>query len=197
MSEFIVYFIFYIPRKAFFPSLPLDFFDLIVKVVTFVLIVSFCMFRYGNLSFRELIPTRQNLIYLIITLIIIFWIFGLFIGSERIRNPRHEIYKSYSSGYYSLSLLFIVALIPFFEEAIFRRYFLEIQRQHYSVGISILITSSIATLFHVDSVGDLNFTLLWTFFLQTTFGILYVKTRLGVSTLAHMFVNGLIMLLSI
>ena len=194
--EFIAYLIFYFSRKAFFPSLPIDFLDFGVKVFTYLSIFLFCMIRYGKITFEEFLPTRKDILLLSISVVIILWIFGLFIGPERIRNPRHEIFKSFVPLYYWLSLFIVVGLAPFFEEAIFRRYFLEIQHQHYSTSTSVLITAGVATLFHFDSSENLIAILLWTFFIQTVFGLLYVKGRLVVSVLAHMFVNGLVMLLS-
>ncbi len=132
-----------------------------------------------------------------ITLFIILWIFGLLIGPERLANQRHEGLKHLSSLHYGLGLFVVVGLGPLFEEIIFRRYFLEIQREHFPTGTALLITTIAVTLLHIDSLENLTIIILGSFLWEGIFGLLYLQGRLITSVMAHSCFNGFVMILSL
>ncbi len=180
-----------------FPTFPAALFNLEIKVLAYVAITLYCVRRYGGLRLTELVPTRRDFMMVGIALFLTLWIFGLLIGPERIVNQRHEGLKGLSSLQYVLGLFIVVGLAPLFEEIIFRRFFLEIQREHFSSGMALLITTAAATLFHIDSFENLTVVILGSFLWQGLFGLLYLKGRLITSVLTHSLYNGLVMLLSI
>ena len=196
-SEFLAYLIFGFVKIRAFPTFPEALFDLEIKVLAYVAITLYCVRRYGALRLTELVPTRKDFLMVGIALFITLWIFGLLIGPERLGNLRHEGLKHLSSLHYGLGLFVVVGLAPLFEEIIFRRYFLEIQRENFSTGTALLITTIAATLLHIDSLENLTFTVFGHFVWQGLFGLLYLNGRLITCVLTHSFFNGLVMLLSL
>lgn len=174
-------------------SLSLELLNLLVKTPVDVIIIAFCIFRYGGINLNELILNRRDALLLLVALLIEFWVFGLLVGPDRLKTHLHESIKDLSIGQYYVAVLTIVGLVPFGEEVVFRRYFLEIQRQHYSTEISVLLTATAATLFHFEFSWP---PLLWHFFQQALFSVVYVKSRLGVAVLVHAFVNAMVLFLS-
>jgi len=168
---------------------------LIVRVLYGGLMLAYCVIRFGPINLAEFIPNGKDAIVLFVALFIELCIFGIgmMVSPEGIPNRRHDSIRELPAGQYWLGISIIVGWVPLLEEALFRRYFLEIQRQHYSTKTAILITASIGALFHLrGSIGAF----LGRFFQQTLFSIVYVKSRFGVSVLVHAFVNGLAMFLS-
>jgi len=155
-SYFLAYLIFGFVKIRAFPTFPEALFDLEIKVLAYVAITLYCVRRYGALRLTELVPTRKDFLMVGIALFITLWIFGLLIGPERLGNLRHEGLKHLSSLHYGLGLFVVVGLAPLFEEIIFRRYFLEIQREYFSTGTALLITTTAATLLHIDSLENLK-----------------------------------------
>jgi len=97
-------------------------------------------------------------------------------------------------GYqYWLSVVYLVCIGPLFEETIFRRYFLELWRLHYPTTIAVLLTAGATILFHL---GLPLRSLVFIFFAQVLFSVVYVKSRLGVSVLIHAFMNSMVLALS-
>jgi len=195
--EFLAYLIFGFVKDRVFPTFPTALFNLENKAFAYVAITLYCMRRYEGLCLTELVPTRKDFLMVGIALFITLWIFGLLIGPERLVNQRHERLKHLSSLHYVLSLFVVVGLAPLFEKIIFRRYFLEIQREYFSTGTALLITTTAATLLHIDSLENLTITVLGYFVWQGLFGLLYLNGRLITSVLTHSFFNGLVMLLSL
>ena len=195
--EFLTYLIFSFVKDGFFPTFPEALFNLENKVFAYVAITLYCIRRYGGFHLSELVPTRRDYIMVGIALFITLWIFGLLIGPERLANERHESLKHLSSLHYGLGLFVVVVLAPLFEEILFRRYFLEIQRERFSSCEALLITTAAATLFHIDSLENLTIIILGSILWQGLFGLLYLQGRLITSVLTHSFYNGFVMLLSL
>lgn len=191
--EFSSFFLVFATEGKIFPSLSVDLLARIVQILAYFIILAFCIIRFGRVNLIELAPERRDVLVLLLALFAEFWVFGLLVGSEGVRNDYHESIQEFSPSHYWLAVSIFVLGSPFLEEAIFRRYFLEIQRQHYSVGVAILITAGASTLFHFDAS---LLRLSWVFFQQVFLSFVYVKSRLGVSVLVHAFVNGLILFLS-
>ena len=191
--EFFSYLLLYLGGQSLFPSLPMDLLVLVVKVPIDILILLYCMVRFGRIDLAELIPDRRDSIVLILALLAEFWIFGLLIGPEGLRNVSHESIRNFSASQYWLAIFILVGWVPLLEEALFRRYFLEIQRQHYSTAIAVLITACVGTLFHFK-LSLIH--LLWHFFQEVFSSVVYVKSRLGVSVMVHAFINALVLFLS-
>lgn len=185
----------FLSAESFFPSLPIDLLVLVMKILVYLAIFAFCMIRFGGIGPVELVPDRRDALILLIALVIEFWVFGLLVGSEGLRNDRHEVIRGFPASQYWLAVSIVVGWGPLLEEVVFRRYFLEIQRQHYSTTMALLITASVGTLFHVNLEFAL-FRLVWHFFQQVLYSVVYVKSRLGVSVLVHAFVNALVLFLS-
>jgi len=114
-----------------FPSLSMGFLVLATKTFVYTSVLAFCMSRFGKINLLEFVPDRKDLVILVFALLAEFWIFGLLVGPEGIRNDRYEAIKNLSSFQYYGAFLAIVVFVPFLEESLFRRYFLEIQSQHY------------------------------------------------------------------
>jgi len=192
---FVAQFLLLRSAESLFPSHSIELLALIVKIFVYLAIFVFCLIRFGNISVIELVPDRRDALILLVALMIEFWVFGLLVGSEGIRNDRHDAIRDLPALQYWLGVSIVVGWGPFFEEALFRRYFLEIQRQHYSTGVAILITASVGTLFHFNlELAVLR--LVWHFSQEVFFSLVYVKSRLGVAVLVHAFVNALVVFLS-
>lgn len=191
--EIVSYFFLFLSRETVFPSLPINLLVLVVKVFVYLIILVFCMGRFGRIDLIELVPDRQDALVLIVALLIEFWVFSILVGPEGVGNDRHESIRDLPALQYWVAGSIVVGWIPFLEEALFRRYFLEIQRQHYSTRIAVLITASVAALLHFKfSMARL----LWHFLQEAFLSVVYVKSRLSVSVLVHAFINGLVLLLS-
>lgn len=183
----------YATEGKIFPALSVDLLARIVQVLVYLIILACCVVRFGGIDLVELAPDRRDSLVLLLALLVEFWVFGLLVGSEGLRNDYHKSIQGFSPLHYWVAVFIFVLGSPFVEEAIFRRYFLEIQRQHYSVGVAILITAGASTLFHFDSS---LLRLSWVFFQQGFLSVVYVKSRLGVSVLVHAFINALVLFLS-
>lgn len=181
--------------ESLFPSLSIDLLSLMVKVFAYLAIFVFCIIRFGNIHLVEFIPDRRDALILLIALMFEFWVFGLLVDSEGIRNERHDAIRHLPALQYWLGVSIVVGWGPFFEEVLFRRYFLEIQHQHYSTVVAILITAGVGTLFHFD-LEFAALRLVWHFSQEVFFSLVYVKSRLGVSVMVHSFVNALVLFLS-
>jgi len=193
LIEFISYLILFANEGDIFPSLSIELLALLVKIPVYSTILVFCAIRFGRIDRLELVPNRRDALILLAALMIEFWVFGLLVGPERFKTPLHESIKDLSTGQYYIAILAIVVFIPLGEEIVFRRYFLEIQRQHYSTGISILLTATAGTLFHFEWSWP---PLLWHFYQEAFLSSVYVKSRLGASVLVHAFINALVLFLS-
>jgi len=176
-----------------FPSLSSHFLDYFIIVFTEILVLGYCMARFGRIEFSELLPRRGDYLVLILAVVIVFWIFGLRFGREGLSSGTYDSIRDLPVVQYWGVVFIIVLCGPFLEEAFFRRYFFEILRHHYPISVAGLITIGVATLFHTG-ISISGF--LWAFFYQLVFTIVYVKSRLGVSIIVHAFVNGLILFLS-
>ena len=176
-----------------FPSLSFNLLALIAKILAYTIILVFCMVRFGRINLVELIPNRKDIVVLVLALLIEFWAFGIFVGPGGLNSTLHDSIRDFSVFHYWFAVFIIVGLVPLTEEAVFRRYFLEIQRQHYSTGIAVFLTALIATLFHFEGA---ILPLLGHFLQQGILSVVYVKSRLGVSVLVHAFINGLVLFLS-
>lgn len=193
LLEFFSYVLVALSLESRYPSSLIGLFTLLAKVSVHVFMLVFCIIRFGRINLLELVPNRRDALILLIALVIEFWVFGVLVGSEGIQNDRHLTIRDLPAVEYWLAVSVVVGWGPLLEEALFRRYFLEIQRQHYSTITAILITASVATLFHFT--GSF-FRLLWHFPQQLFLSFVYVKSRLGVSVLVHAFVNALVLFLS-
>jgi len=195
LLEFFVALLFSLSAESLFPSFSIALLALVVKVFAYLTIFVFCLMRFGSINLLELVPDRRDALILLVALMIEFWVFGLLVGSEGLRNARHDAIRHLPDLEYWVGVSIVVGWGPFLEEALFRRYFLEIQRQHYSTVIAVLITASVGTLFHFNFEFAV-LRLVWHFFQQAFYSIVYVKGRLGVSVLVHAFVNALVLFLS-
>jgi len=193
LLEFLSVFLLIFIEKNLFPSLSSALLSLVVQIFDYVLILVFCLTRFGSIDLVELVPDRRDALILIVALLIEFWVFGLLVGSEGIRNDSHKSLQELATSQYWVALFCLIGLVPLVEEGVFRRYFFEIQCQHYSTTMAILITAGVASLFHFP--GSL-FNFLWHFLQQVFLSLVYVKSRLGVSVLVHVFINAMVFFLS-
>ena len=176
-----------------FPTLSPKLLDYVLIILTEILVLGYCMARFGKIELTELLPRRWDYLVLALGAMILLWIFGLRVGREGLNSGTHDSIRVLPVAQYWWAVFTIVLIGPLLEEAFFRRYFFEILRHHYPVNVAMLITIGIATLFHLGiSISGL----IWAFFDQLVFTIVYVKSRLGVSVLVHAFVNALILFLS-
>ena len=195
LLEFFAYLIFSLSAESLFPSLSIDLLALIVKVLAYLAIFVFCLIRFGRINLIELIPDRRDALILLVALMIEFWVFGLLVGSEGIRNDRHDAIRNLPALQYWLGVSIVVGWGPFFEEALFRRYFLEIQCQHHSTVVAVLITATVGMIFHFNfELAVLR--LVWHFCQEVFSCVVYVNSRLGVAVVVHAFVNALVLFLS-
>jgi membrane protease YdiL (CAAX protease family) len=195
LFEFASYLFVSFTREIIFPSLSMGFLVLATKILVYISTLTFCISRFGKINLLELVPDRKGLVILIVALVAEFWVFGLFVGPEGIHNDRYEAIKNLSTFQYYGAILTIVVFVPFLEESLFRRYFLEIQCQHYSTGVAVLITALAGTVFHLN----LEFSwapMVWHFCQELFFCVVYLNSRLGVAGMVHVFVNMLVLLLA-
>jgi len=193
--EFTSYLFVSFTREIIFSSLSMGFLVLVTKILVYIITLVFCISRFGRINLFEFFPDRKSSVILIVALVVEFWVFGLLVGSEGIHNDRYEAIKNLSTFQYYLAVSAVLVFGPFLEESLFRRYFLEIQCQHYSTGVAVLITALVGTVFHLN----LEFSwapIFWHFCQQLFFSVVYLNSRLGVAGMVHVFVNLLILLLS-
>ena len=192
---FFSYLFLFLIGERFFPSLSREFLFLVGKVPIHLAILAFCVIRFGGLTLEDFAPNQRDAFILVGAFLIEFWVFGMLIGSEGIQNDRHDTIREFPAFKYWVSIFIIVAWTPLLEETFFRRYFLEIQRQHHSTTTAVLITAGVSTLFHLNlEISFLRF--LWHFTQGAFFSVVYVNSRLVVSVLVHAFVNALVFFLS-
>lgn len=193
LFEFFAYLFLTLSEGVISPTLSIEFLDLFVQVLVYLFVLLWCMVRFGSIDILELLPDRRDAALLLLAILIEFWVFGLFVGIEGLKSDFHKSSQELLPSLYWADVFIIILWVPLVEEMVFRRYFLEIQRQHYSTGIAILITACVATFFHFQ--GSF-LPLLWTFPQQMFLSLLYVRSRLGVAVLVHAFVNALVLFLS-
>jgi len=195
LFEFASYLFVSFTREIIFPSLSMGFLVLATKILVYISTLAFCMSRFGKINLLEFIPDRKGSVILIVALVVEFWIFGLLVGPEGIHNDRYEAIKNLSTFQYYGAVLAIIVFVPILEESLFRRYFLEIQCQHYSTGVAVLITALAGTVFHLN----LEFSwepMVWHFCQELFICVVYLNSRLGVAGIVHVFVNMLVLLLA-
>jgi len=161
--------------------------------ITDLLVLAYCVKRFGPIQLVELLPRRGDWIVLGLAGLTIFFYFGLTVGRGGMSSEMYDAIRDLPKLWYWVSVVNVIGIGPFLEEAIFRRYFLEILRHHYPKTIAILITASISIWFHWGlSIPGLVFI----FIVQILFGVVYVTSRFGASVMAHAFLNCLVFLLS-
>lgn len=161
--------------------------------ITGTLALSYCGWRFGRITSRDLYPRRKDFIVLGLSVIPIFFYFGLTVGREGVVSEMHEAIRGLPKYQYWLSVLNVLVITPFLEESIYRRYLLEIFRLHYPTSTSVVLVAGIATGFHW---GLPFWSLVFTFFAQLLFGLVYANSRLVASTLVHSFMNMFVLGLS-
>ena len=161
--------------------------------LTDLLVLGYCARRFGIIQLDELLPRRGDWVVLGIAGFIIFFYFGLTVGREGMSTDMYDAIRDLPRYQYWLSVVSVIGIGSFLEEAIFRRYFLEILRHHYSKTIAILITAVISILFHLGlPISGLVFV----FIVQILLGVVYISSRFGVSFMVHAFLNCFVLLLS-
>ncbi|UCD78627.1 MAG: CPBP family intramembrane metalloprotease [Desulfobacterales bacterium] len=162
--------------------------------------VVYLAYRYGRISFSDFKLIGSDVIVLFITLIIVF----AYIGLITLKGP----YKPYTFRGEKLSQLsrigsyiFIFNLViwgPLLEEIFFRKYILEIFNFRINVVWALLLTSSLETILHigyVETTKDIP-RLIPIFLIFVALSFIYLKSRLGVTFIAHSLLNGLLLNIS-
>lgn len=176
-----------------FPAFSLRFSGLYLTTLTDVLIFGYCVNRFGGIKLVEIFPKGKDFVVLGLAGLFVFGYFGLTVGPGGMTSGSYDAIRDLPRYAYWLSVVNIILVGPFFEETIFRRYFLEILAQHHSTAIAVIITAGAATCFHY---GLPLWSLIFIFFVQLLLGVVYVLSRLGGSIGIHIFLNSLILLLS-
>lgn len=158
-----------------------------------LIVLAYCIRRFGRIELVELFPRRGDWVVLGLAVLTVFWYFALTVGRAGMTTDTYDSIRDLPRYQYWLSIVHIAAIGPLLEEALFRRYLLEIFRRHYPAAIAVLIIAGVSILFHL---GLPVRSLIFIFFAELLYGFVYVKSRLGVSVLVHAFLNGLVLLLS-
>lgn len=179
--------------EGLFPSLGPTFLDQVLITSNGLLVLGYCMEKFGYIELAELLPRWEDLLILVVAIIMLLWKLTYLLGPHGINSPAHDSIRNLPTIQYCFAVIAMVALMPLIEEALFRRYFFEILSQHYTTSKAVLLTVGIATLFHIGrSVPGL----LLVGLNQLLFTIVYFKSRLGVAVLVHALANGLILFFS-
>ena len=176
-----------------FPGFVSRFSGLYITTLTDVMALVYCVWRFGWLELVEFLPRRRDWLVLALAGMTVFLYFGITVGPEGMNTNTYNSIRDLPVCLYWLSVANIVGIGPFFEETIFRRYFLGILRQHYSTALAVVVTAGVATCFHY---GLPLRSLVFIFCAQLLFGAVYVTSRLGVSVGVHAMMNSLVLLLS-
>ena len=176
-----------------FPGFLSRFSVLYSTTLTDLLVLGYCARRFGPIQLVELLPRGRDWAVLGVAGLIVFFYFGLTVGREGMSSEMYDAIRDLPGLWYWLSVVSVIGIGPFLEEAIFRRYFLEILRRHFPQSIALLITAGISILFHfgLEIPG-----LIFVFIVQFLLGVVYVTSRLGVSFMVHALINCFVLLLS-
>ena len=176
-----------------FPGFLSRFSVLYSTTITDLLVLGYCVRRFGTIQLDELFPRRGDWVVLGIAGLLIFFYFGVTVGREGMSSEMYDAIRILPKWSYWLSIVSVIGIGPFLEETIFRRYFLEILRRHYPQTIAILITAAASIFFHFElPIPGLVFV----FSVQCLLSVVYVSSRLGVSTMVHALLNCFVLLLS-
>lgn len=179
--------------ERWFPGFISRFSGLYITTLTDMVVLVYCVWRFGCFDLVEFSPRRRDWLILALAGVTVFWYFGLTVGREGMTTNTYNAIRDLPGYLYWLSVANIVGIGPFLEEVIFRRYFLEILRQHYATALAVIVTAGVATCFHY---GLPLRSLAFIFCAQLLFGTVYVTSRLGISVGVHVLMNSLVLLLS-
>jgi membrane protease YdiL (CAAX protease family) len=154
-------------------------------------------FRYGPVTLSDLFPKITEVPVLFGALVVVFvsaslgllgggWRTGISDELRVLEGPERF------SGYF-----LVIILGPLLEETFFRKYVLEILRYRYPVIPAVFITVALETVFHLGYLKHGIMSLIRIFCYLLFFTLVYLKSRLGVSILAHCLLNGYITTLAI
>jgi len=159
--------------------------------------VVYLTYRYGRISLSDFKLKGSDVIVLFVTLLFVF----VYIGLITLRGS----YKPYTFGGEKLSQLSVIGsyififnfiiLGPLLEEIFFRRYILEIFNFRIDIVWAILLTSFLETILHigyVETTKDIP-RLIPLFLIFVVLSVIYLKSRLGVTFIAHSLLNGLLL----
>lgn len=177
-------------------SFPFIAFDVIISfavLLTEIVVIGYLIHRLGRVTLEELLPRGKEYVALIGGIITLFWIFGLTVGSEGLHSRRYDQMRNLPAWQYWWAVLDMVVLSPVLEETYLRRFFLEILRRHFPLSLAILLTTLVATVFHIGAPIEV---LLWSTLDQLLFAIVYLNSRLGGAVAVHVFDNAMVLLLA-
>jgi len=163
-----------------------------ISIIYLTIVLSYFLFRYGGLKIEEYLPKKKGYLVLGVSCFILLWTY-LFISRREGFDPElAEQFQSLFKYQYIMVLIATVAIGPFLEETLYRRFIFEILRNKYHLLIAVLITSGIETSLHYTYSWD---QLIFIFCLSVFNSIVYLLGGLGVSVLFHSAHNALIILL--
>jgi len=182
--------------RQLFPSIP-DIFislQLIIIIIVFAIINSFFLFCYGGFKFSDIWIQRRDIFFLGIGLFLLFLNIEIIWGTPSTQPGPYEVVRSLPNSQFLFFLLEFILVGPFLEELLYRKYFLEILRNKFSIVTAVFLTMVIETSFHFEhsKIG-----LIYIFFWSMIQSIIYLKSRLGVSLCIHSANNGLLLLFSL
>jgi membrane protease YdiL (CAAX protease family) len=172
------------------PSLPWVTISFLVTILAFVIPLIHLASRYGGIRGSDLILRGQDLIVLFVSGLVLFLYTSLFVLRFGVRVPQSsaQMISALTTPERFLVIFIILVLVPFLEEAFFRRYVLELLRKKYSLPTAIFLTVGSEVFLHVGYSIDQLFSIL-----MLSLGLtgVYLKSRLISAVIVHCLVNAL------
>ena len=161
-----------------------------VGIVSYLLPIIYLSFRYGAIKASDFRLRGFDFVVLFIAFIVLVIVISLisfhgpykpyaYLGQDIFKLPGSE---------HLAALLCIFLIYPFLEETFFRRYIFEIFRNKYKIPTAILLTVLTDTLLHITGGRGIE-GLVFIFFWQIFFTLIYLKSRLGASVIIHCLTN--------
>jgi len=154
-------------------------------VFIFLIPIVYLSIRYKPITLSDYIIRKQDLKFLILGVFFIFIIlsFIVFSGTYLPFNLYNQTISELPSTQKAIVLVHIFILLPALEEIFFRKYIYEIFRSKYKILVAIFLTVASETTLHI-AFGSYR-GLILIFLISTFFTVLYIKSKLVISTIVH------------
>jgi len=183
-----------IPLERTYPELSATFYSDLVALISLLIPLIYCLWKYGIFPINELIPGRQDFVVLVVAFLVEILFFGLTVGRTGFQMDE-ELKALQGFQYWAIVLKFTV-FGPLIEELFLRRFLWELFEFLYSPVKAFFILVFIGIALHMHS-GISWFDILWHIFAASLFTLTYIKSRrVVVPFIVHSFHNTLIHLLS-